>query len=521
MSDNKVVTRFAPSPTGFMHVGGVRTALYSWLWARKNNGQFILRIEDTDKEREVEGSVLHIQEALKWVGINWDQGPDIGGPHAPYTQSERLELYKKYANILIEKGFAYADPYSEEDLEKFRQEAEANKKPFLYREHRPENPPVWDGSMPLRFKIKDLKRSEWNDLVFGDLSAGPEALDDFILMKSDGYPTYNFCHIVDDIEMGVTHVIRGQEFISSTPKFLALYEALGIKPPLFVSLPHILGKDGHKKLGKRDGAKDVLDYKKEGYLPEAMINYLAFLGFNPGGEKEVYSVEELISVFDLSKIQHSGAKWNDEKLDWMNKEHMKLLSKGQIEKEIIERFPEEIQKDKITIQLVPLIFDKIYKWGDVKKVVDDFSYLFIRVGHSNQELPIWKDLKSHPDKFDKTLGYLKKILDLLEPVENWTYESIKNAVWNYANDNGKGNILWPMRFALSVSEKTPDPFKLAELLGKIETLDRIKKLINFLKDITKITLGSIDFLKDIPSDKVKNINKTESTTNETPRIINS
>jgi glutamyl-tRNA synthetase len=194
-----------------------------------------------------------------------------------------------------------------------------------------------------------------------------------------------------------------------------------------------------------------------------MINYLAFLGFNPGGEKEVYSVEELISVFDLSKIQHSGAKWNDEKLDWMNKEHMKLLSKGQIEKEIIERFPEEIQKDKITIQLVPLIFDKIYKWGDVKKVVDDFSYLFIRVGHSNQELPIWKDLKSHPDKFDKTLGYLKKILDLLEPVENWTYESIKNAVWNYANDNGKGNILWPMRFALSVSEKTPDPFKLASL----------------------------------------------------------
>jgi glutamyl-tRNA synthetase len=234
MADNKVVTRFAPSPTGFMHVGNLRTGLFAWLWARKNNGTFILRIEDTDKKREVEGSIEHIKKALRWIGMDWDQGPDIGGPYAPYIQSERLDLYKKYGEKLIEKGLAYADPYTEEQINIWRKESEENKKPFLYREHRPENPPAWDGSKPLRFKIPEIKRHSWVDAVWGELSAGPEALDDFILIKSDGYPTYNFAHIVDDIEMGVTHVTRGQEFISSTPKYLSLYEALGVQPPVFV-----------------------------------------------------------------------------------------------------------------------------------------------------------------------------------------------------------------------------------------------------------------------------------------------
>lgn len=472
MPDNKVVTRFAPSPTGFMHVGGVRTALYSWLLARKNNGKFILRIEDTDKEREVEGSVLHIQEALKWFGLNWDEGPDIGGPHAPYTQSERLELYKKYANILIEKGFAYADPYSEEDLEKFRQEAEANKKPFLYREHRPENPPVWNGSTPLRFKIKDLKRSEWNDLVFGDLSAGPEALDDFILIKSDGYPTYNFCHIVDDIEMGVTYVIRGQEFISSTPKFLALYEALGIKPPLFVSLPHILGKDGNKKLGKRDGAKDVLDYKKEGYLPDAMLNYLAFLGFNPGGEKEIFTVKELIDIFDLNKIQHSGAQWNDDKLDWMNKEHIKMLSQEEIEKNILEFLPETMREKK----LVPVILERINKWGDVKDMAErgELGFFFKAPKYEKEKL-IYKNVL--PEKISENLKLAVKELEKLSE-ENFNQENVKNTLMSTAEKlDSRGELLHPVRFALSGLDKSPDPFIIASILGKNETISRLQKAI--------------------------------------------
>ncbi|MBI2594818.1 MAG: hypothetical protein HYW38_00975 [Candidatus Colwellbacteria bacterium] len=208
----KVITRFAPSPTGFMHVGGVRTALYAWLWARKNKGQFILRIEDTDKEREVSGSIEHIQKSLTWLSLDWDQGP--------YIQSERLEIYKKYAEKLVSSGHAYPD------------------------------------GQALRFKVLEKKRTDWHDEVWGDLSAGPEALDDFVLIKSDGYPTYNFAHVVDDIEMGVTCVMRGQEFIASTPKFLALYEALGQKPPHFATLPPIMGEGGQKKLSKRDGAKD-------------------------------------------------------------------------------------------------------------------------------------------------------------------------------------------------------------------------------------------------------------------------
>ncbi|HEV7424410.1 MAG TPA: glutamate--tRNA ligase, partial [Candidatus Paceibacterota bacterium] len=298
--DKKVVTRFAPSPTGFMHIGGVRTALFAWLWARKNNGIFILRIEDTDKKREVEGSIEHIIASLKWLGIDWNEGVDIGGPHAPYKQSERLDTYQKYAKILVEKGLAYADPYSEEEVEAFRKKAQEEKRPFLYRERRPENPPVWDGTKPLRLKT-NVKKYKWHDIVRGDLEAGEEAVDDLVLIKRDGYPTYNFAHIIDDLLMDVTYIFRADEFISSTPNYLALYEALEIKRPEFVTLPPILGETGTKKLGKRDGAKDILDYQKEGYLPEAMLNFLALIGWNPGSgdNREVMSKEEIISSFSV------------------------------------------------------------------------------------------------------------------------------------------------------------------------------------------------------------------------------
>ncbi|MEO5635061.1 MAG: glutamate--tRNA ligase [Candidatus Paceibacterota bacterium] len=315
----KVVTRFAPSPTGFMHVGGVRTALYAWLWARKNKGTFILRIEDTDKERSVEGSMEHIMESLKWLGLDWDEGPDNGGPHQPYIQSQRLDLYKKYALVLIDKGLAYPDPYSEKEVDIYRKNAEIEKRAFLFRDHRPANFWKWDGTRPLRFKVPTIKSYEWHDLVFGDLSAGAEALDDFILIKSDGYPTYNFAHIVDDIEMGVTHVMRGEEFISSTPKYLSVYEAFGIAPPKYATLPLILGSDGKKKLSKRDGAKDLLEYRDDGYLPDAFINFLALLGWNVGDNKEIFTREELIEAFDIERVHKSGAAMSMDKLDWINK----------------------------------------------------------------------------------------------------------------------------------------------------------------------------------------------------------
>ena len=476
MSDTKIVTRFAPSPTGFIHVGNIRTALYAWLWARKNNGIFILRIEDTDKEREVACSIDHIQKSLKWLGLNWDQGPDVGGPHAPYIQSERLDIYKKYAEILIKKGHAYPDPYTEEEVEKFRQEAQANKKPFLYREHRPADFGVWDGTRPLRFKVPEIKSFKWNDLVQGDLSAGEEALDDFILIKSDGYPTYNFAHIVDDIEMQVTHVVRGQEFISSTPKFLSVYQALEVAPPIFVTTPPILGEGGNKKLSKRDGAKDILDYEKEGYLAGAMINYLAFLGFNPGGEKEVYSRAELIQVFDLSKIQRSGAMWNDVKLDWFNKEHMKRLPQEEIKKNILELLPEKIKNPK----LIPVIFERISKWGDVKAMVtrgelDLFSKTLEIDKNKFKEKILYK--KTAPEKISENLKLAITVLKSLNK-NNFTAENVKTALMEIANNlESRGELLHPVRYALSGADKSPDPFLIASILGKNETLSRLQKAI--------------------------------------------
>ncbi|MFA6251611.1 MAG: glutamate--tRNA ligase [Candidatus Paceibacterota bacterium] len=474
--NKKVVTRFAPSPTGFMHVGNLRTALYAYLWARRNNGTFILRIEDTDKVREVDGSIEHIMKSLKWIGIDWDEGPDIGGPNAPYKQSERLELYKKYAKILIDKGLAYADPYTEEEVEAFRKKADEEKKPFLYREYRPENPPIWDGSKPLRLKVPEIKSYKWNDLVYGDLSAGPEALDDFILIKSDGYPTYNFAHVIDDLEMGVTHVMRGQEFISSTPKYLSLYDALGLEHPHFATLPPIMGKDGHKKLGKRDGAKDVLDYPKEGYLPEAMMNFLAFLGWNPGGEKEIYTKEELINIFDIGRIGHSGAQWNDDKLDWINKEHLKKLLQEDLEKHVFVWLPKELQIKK----LIPIIVERISKFSDIKEMVEkgELDFFYKRPEYLKEKL-IYKNTET-----SKIITNLKEVLDILTMTEesDFNKDNIKIILMEIADHlENRGEVLHPVRFALSGLDKSPDPFILAEILGKEETLVRINKAIEMLK----------------------------------------
>lgn len=316
---NTVRTRFAPSPTGYLHVGGIRTALFAWLLARQagQGSKFVLRFEDTDKKREVEGAREHLIDSLRALGLEYDEGPNIGGPYAPYTQSERLEHYQKWAQKLIDDGRAYADPYTSEEVQAFREQAQKEKKPFLYRNHRPENPPAWDGTRPLRFK-SDPKPYSWHDEVMGDLSTGPEVIDDIILIKSDGYPTYNFAHIIDDLEMEITHIIRGQEFIASQPNYLNIYEALNIERPRIATVPHILGPDGKKKLSKRDGAKDVLDYIRDGFLPEALVSFIATMGWNDGTEQEVFTTTELIEKFSLDRVQRSGARFDEHRLQWMN-----------------------------------------------------------------------------------------------------------------------------------------------------------------------------------------------------------
>lgn len=320
-----VRTRFAPSPTGLLHVGGIRTALFAWLLARQQGGQFILRFEDTDKAREVAGARDHLIESLRALGLDYDEGPDIGGPHAPYVQSERLDIYKQWAQKLIDAGRAYADPYTQEEVQAFRDQARAEKRPFLYRNHRPENPPVWDGTRPLRFK-SDPKAYTWHDAVMGDMQTGPEVIDDFILIKSDGFPTYNFCHIVDDADMEVSHIFRGQEFLASVPNYLNLYEALELDPPVLAHMPHIMAEGDKRKLSKRDGAKDVLDYIREGYLPEALRSFIATLGWNDGTEQEVFTTEELIAKFSLGRIGRSGALFDEKRLNWVNGHFIRNLS---------------------------------------------------------------------------------------------------------------------------------------------------------------------------------------------------
>jgi glutamyl-tRNA synthetase len=474
-----VVTRFAPSPTGFMHVGGVRTALFAWLYARKHGGTFILRIEDTDKAREVAGSIDHIIESLHWLGIEWNEGPDVGGPHAPYLQSDRLETYKKYALELLEKGYAYPDPFTEAEVEVWRKQAEAEKRPFLYREHRPASlSTTWDGTVPLRFKVPEVKRYEWQDMTRGTLTAGEEALDDFILIKSDGYPTYNFAHVIDDLLMNVTHIVRGQEFISSTPKFLSLYDALGITPPAFATVPPILGEEGTKKLGKRDGAKDILEYREEGYLPEAMMNFLALLGWHPTethaeGAEEVLSKDALIEAFDLARVQKGGARFDEEKLLHLNREWMRTLS----DDDYLARGGLNTSDPKVR-KAIPLLKDRAATFGEARDMLTGELRCLFEAPSVDRALLVQKE-PADTDSFTKTaLTDLSAIIEKLP--EEPAIEAVKGAVMPYADEKGRGPVLWPLRYALSGAERSPDPFTLVSILGKGESLTRIQKALAIL-----------------------------------------
>lgn len=470
-------TRFAPSPTGFMHVGGVRTALFAWLLARQagNNGTFILRIEDTDKQREVEGSIEQIEASLRWLGIDWDEGIDAGGPHAPYKQSQRLAIYHEWARKLIDEGRAYADPYTPAELDAFREEAKIAKRPFLFRDHRPENPPEWDGTQPLRFK-SDPKSYQWTDAVMGDLSTGPEAIDDFILIKSDGYPTYNFCHIVDDAIMGITHVLRSQEFISSTPKFLNLYEALHIEPPTLATLPYVMAIDGKKKLGKRDGAKNILDYGQDGYLPEAMANFLATLGWNDGTEQEVFTVPELIEKFSLDRVQKSPARFDERRLLWLNGQHIRLLSIDDLYNRV-EPFwtpaavaaPEHLKKE-----VLALVQDRLKTLADLPIIT---QYFF------EDPTPDWAMISDNKQfkKYSRQdlIELLKHAKTALQTDDIFSEESIQEVLNQLLEQTGeKPGILFSIiRLGVSWAPFSPALNETLALIGKDRVLRRIDQAI--------------------------------------------
>jgi glutamyl-tRNA synthetase len=474
---NKVRTRLAPSPTGYVHVGTIRTALYAWIIAKQNNGAFILRIEDTDKKREVAGSEEHIFKSLKALGLNYTEGPDEGGPFGPYRQSERLNIYKEWAQKLIAMGRAYADPYSPEEIDKFRQQSKANKKPFLYRDYRPETPPKWTGDQPLRF-LSEPKDYSWHDEVMGDLSAKSGAVDDFILIKSDGYPTYNFAHLVDDYLMEITHIIRSQEFIASVPKFLNLYEALNIDRPIFITPPPVLGPDGRKKLSKRDGAKDVLEYLEEGYLSEALLNFFASLGWNDGSEQEIYSIDQLIKNFSVKGVQRSGANFDDKRLLWMNGAHIRLLSLDELYEKSKDYFPKSAESydDDYKKKVLSLLQERLKYLGEIPSLT---AFFF-------EDLNIYPQLIEDNPKLSaidkKTLvEYLNMTAKELEQ-SDFTVEDLTKRLNALLEKTGqKPAVLFSLiRIATTQSSSSPGLFDSLNLLGKERSLKRIQEQVEAL-----------------------------------------
>ncbi len=468
-------TRFAPSPTGFLHVGGIRTALFAFLVAKQSNGKFILRLEDTDQKREVPGSAEHLISSLKAIGIAYDEGPDIGGDFGPYIQSQRLDHYKKWAEKLIADGRAYADPYSAEQIQAFRDQAAAEKKAFRYRDNRPENPPIWDGSQPLRLK-SDPKSYDYHDEVMGDITTSPEVIDDIILIKSDGYPTYNFAHVIDDAEMEITHVIRGQEFISSMANYLNLYEALGLERPVFAHMPHIMNEQGNKKLGKRDGAKDVLDYIRDGYLPETMVSFIATLGWNDGTEQEIFTMRELIEKFSLDRVQRSGARFDEKRLLWMNGQFIRELALDDLADRIEYFWPESAKKypESYKKQVLTLAQDRLKTFKDLPGLT---NYFFEEPARNDELITSNKQLKKlSAEEIDN----LVKLADSkLSALENWDAESIQNALNQLLDETGqKPGILFSLiRIVTTWAPFSPQLNDTLALIGRERTLERLHRTI--------------------------------------------
>lgn len=446
-TENKIVVRFAPSPTGNLHIGSVRTALFNYLFARQNGGKMLLRIEDTDKERSTKEYTQNILEGLAWLGIEHDG--DI--PH----QSERGEIYRKHTKHLIEIGAAYVS--KEEPLKE------------------------GDRSEVIRFKNPN-KKIVFTDLIRGDIEVDTTDLGDFVIAKDIESPLYHLAVVVDDFEMGVTHIIRGDDGIANTPRQILIQEALGAPLPVYAHLPLILAPD-RSKLSKRHGAVAATEYRNLGYLPETIVNFLALIGWNPGTDRELFSMEELIKEFRLEKVQKSGAIFNSEKLDWFNKQYIDKLPKEVLVEKMFEALSEEIVtapwfKKDIFENIIPIIQEKIVRFGEVSDVVKDMQFFFVSQEYSSDMLipPVKGEREVTNENKEKTRERFDKIVELLQNISegDFTNENIKAAIWEYATAEGRGSVLWPMRYSLTGREKSPDPFVVAGILGKSETILRIR-----------------------------------------------
>lgn len=479
----KIRTRFAPSPTGYMHIGNLRTALYAYLLAKANDGEFILRIEDTDQERYVDGAVELIFKTMRETGLIHDEGPDIGGAYGPYVQSERRGIYKEYAEKLVELGGAYYCFCDKERLDALRAQQEEAKVMPKYDGHcsrlsKEEIDAKIAAGVPyvIRQKIPRRGTTSFVDEIFGKITVDNATLDDNVLLKSDGLPTYNFANVVDDHLMNITHIIRGSEYLSSTPKYNLLYEAFGWEIPTYIHVSPVM-KDAHKKLSKREGDASYEDFINKGYLKDAIINYIALLGWSPGGEQEIFTMDELIKTFNLAGISKSPAIFDIQKLNWLNGEYIRELTLDEFHKMALPYLQNAIKNPEIDLKKVSvLLHQRCEKLSDIPEQVDFLDAL----PAYSPELYCHKKMKTNEEN---SLESLKAILPVLEQLENWSFDSIHAALFDLIAklEVKNGIILWPLRVAVSGKSFTPGGgVELADILGKEETLTRIKSGIALL-----------------------------------------
>lgn len=432
--NNNVITRFAPSPTGFLHIGGVRTALFSYLYARKNNGKFALRIEDTDKLRSKDEWTTGLIEDLEWLGLKHD---------VFVKQSDKASIHSSYIKKMIDSGHAYI---SKEKVVEEGQREEV-----------------------IRFKNPN-KKVVINDLIRGEVTVDTTDLGDFVIARSMEEPVYHLAVVVDDFEMGITHVIRAEEHLSNTPRQILIQEAIGAPRPYYAHLPLVLAED-RSKLSKRKHGETVslTYYRNKGYLPQAILNFVALIGWNPGTDQEIFSLDELIQAFDLSKVQKGGAIFNVQKLDWVNKKYIEAMS--------LSDFSNSISNYNVPQNLLALVKEKINKFSDIPELLSGELSFVNSISKYDKESLKWKQ---EPDLVNTKI-YLKTCIDILSQLSEFNKESVKTAIWPLAEEKGKGNVLWPMRYALSGKDKSPDPFTICEILGKEESIKRLQSAYELLQ----------------------------------------
>lgn len=479
---SKIRTRFAPSPTGRMHVGNLRTALYAYLIARHEGGEFILRIEDTDQERFVEEALDIIYRTMEKTGLTHDEGPDRDGGVGPYVQSERQAagIYMEYAKKLVDEGKAYYCFCDKERLESLRQtittESGETKEIVIYDKHclhlsKEEVEAKLASGIPyvIRQNSPTEGTTTFHDELYGDVTVPNQELDDMILMKSDGYPTYNFANVVDDHLMGITHVVRGNEYISSSPKYTLLYQAFGWEEPKYIHCP-LITDENHQKLSKRSGHASFEDLIEQGFVAEAVVNYVALLGWSPDSNQEIFSLEELVREFDYHRINKSPSVFDINKLKWMNGEYLKAMEPSRFRELVTPYIWEVITKDLDLDKICPLVQTRMEILPDVKELVDFFEAL----PDYDVEMYCHKKMKTN---LENSLEILKEEYEILKDFEDWSLDGLHDRLMNYIGEKGikNGTGLWPVRTAVSGKQSTPGgAFEIMEIIGKEESLKRME-----------------------------------------------